>query len=321
MNDKTFYILSIDGGGLRGVFAAHILARMEKEFGLSWKGTFKLFAGTSTGSILAAGLACGLKANELLDFYKNHGHAIFKPRKRAWLDPWKLVTSRYSNDALKRLLEEKLGDVRLGQVTSPLIIPSVDISNGKVHVFKSRYSDAFCRDPEVRVSDAVLASCSAPTFFNPHVVDTYQLADGGLWANNPSLVAAIDANYRRKIPYENIRVLSIGTGLSRQFYPRSHASLFSRVWQAIQGWGLATRWKRGKLVDLILALQSEATHNALCLMLGQNPLEPTSVCRLNFESDTYLPMDSTAKLHDWVASADRCITHHADKVKNFLDLR
>lgn len=320
MNDK-FYILSVDGGGFRGIFAAHILAKMEENFKMQWKGTFNLFAGTSTGSILAAGLACGLRARDLLDFYRDHGHIIFRPRKRALVDPLKLFTSRYSSKSLKTLLEDKLGDTRLGQVTSPLIIPTVDISNGKVHVLKSRYSEAFCRDPEVRVSDAVLSSCSAPTYFNPHIVDAYELVDGGLWANNPSMVAAIDANYRLKIPYENIRVLSIGTGTSRQFYPRSEVKRLARVWRWVQGWGLLTRWQRGKLVDLILGLQSESAHNSLCLMLGQNPMHPTSVFRLNFESDNYLPMDKTSKKDDWTAQADRCFSHNADHLKSFLELK
>ncbi|TWT98224.1 CBASS cGAMP-activated phospholipase [Stieleria varia] len=320
MNDN-FYILSIDGGGYRGIFAAHILAKMEDQFGIQWKGTFKLFAGTSTGSILAAGLACGLRAEALLDFYKDHGNIIFKPRKRALVDPFKLFTSRYSSVELKKLLDEKLGETLLGQVTSPLIIPSVDISNGKVHVLKSRYDQGFCRDPKVRVSDAVLASCSAPTYFDPRIVDSYELVDGGLWANNPSMVAAIDANYRLGIPFENIRVLSIGTGTSRQFYPRSEVPRWTRVWKWLQGWGLMTRWQSGKLVDLILELQSQNAHSSLCLMLGQNPMHATSVLRLNFESDTYLPMDKTSKGDDWIAHADHCFTHHADDIKAFLNLK
>ena len=85
----------------------------------------------------------------------------------------------------------------LGQVKIPLILPAVDIGNGCVHVLKSNYDPTFTRDYKVRVSDAVLASCSAPTYFDPIVIDDkYRLVDGGLWANNPSLVATIDAKYR-----------------------------------------------------------------------------------------------------------------------------
>ncbi|WP_417745608.1 CBASS cGAMP-activated phospholipase [Rosistilla oblonga] len=319
--NRNFYIISIDGGGFRGIFAAHILSKIEQQIGVQWKKTFSLFAGTSTGSILAAGLACGLRAKDLLDFYNDHGHIIFRRRTRSWFDPCKLFSSHYSSKELKKLLDKKLGETRLGQVTTPLIIPSVDILNGKVHVLKSGYSEDFCRDPEVRVSDAVLASCSAPTYFDPHFVDPYELVDGGLWANNPSMVAAIDASYRLKIPYENIRVLSIGTGTSRQFYPRSEGNKLARAWRWMQGWGLMTRWQRGKLVDLILELQSQNAHSSLCLMLGQNPMHATSVLRLNFESDRYLPMDKTSKKDDWIAHADHCFTHHADEIKTFLELR
>lgn len=177
------------------------------------------------------------------------------------------------------------------------------------------------RDPHVRVSDAVLASCSAPTYFDPHIVDEkYQLVDGGLWANNPALVAAIDAKYRLGIPLENIRVLSIGTGKCKVFYERTTTwwkDWFIRSWQ---GWGFATRWQRSKLLELILNLQADNAHNMLCLLLGQNPLSPTSVCRLTFESDCRLPMDATRKLPDWIAKADHCFTHHAPTIAEFLGI-
>ena len=76
-------------------------------------------------------------------------------------------------------------------------------------------------------------------------------------ANNPSLVAIIDANYRLKIPLENIRVLSIGTGKSKAFYPRSEGKFRDYLLRSWQGWGFVTRWQRSKFIDLILNLQSE----------------------------------------------------------------
>lgn len=317
--NRAFYILSIDGGGFRGLFAAHILRRMEEEWDVDWRQQFGMFAGTSTGSIIAAGLASGLSAAELAGFYEEHGQRVFTPRLRSRLDPLKIFTSRYSSRRLRTLLESVLGDRTLGDVPIPLILPSVDIGNGCVHVFKSRYADNFVRDREVRVCDAVLASCSAPTYFDPHVVgDKYQVIDGGVWANNPSLVAVIDAYYRLKIPLENLRVLSIGTGKSRTFYARSTnwlQDLFVRSWQ---GWGFATRWERSKLLDLILNLQSDNAHNMLCLLLRDDPRQPTAVYRLTFESDRRLPMDWTRKRHDWIAKADHAFTHNAQGISAFL---
>ena len=318
---SKFYILSIDGGGFRGLFSACLLKRMEDAWGLDWHERFDMFAGTSTGSILSAGLASGFSANRLTGFYMAHGDSIFGQRLSSRLDFLKIFTSRYSSKTLRTLLEKELGETTLGEIPVPLILPSVDIGNGCVHIFKSKYADGFVRDQGVKVSDAVLASCSAPTYFDPHLVDgTYQLVDGGLWANNPSLVAVIDAHYRLGIPLEDVRVLSIGTGKSKTFYPRK--TTWCRDWliRSWQGWGFATRWQRSKLLDLILDLQADTAHNTLCLLLGESPLQSNSVCRLTFQSDHRLPMDSTRKMDDWIATADRVFTHHAPRIAEFLCL-
>lgn len=316
-----FYILSIDGGGYRGLFSVHILRRMEEEWGINWHENFGMFAGTSTGSIVAAGLASGISAAKLSQFYTTHGKSIFTERWKSRLDFLTILTSRYSNRVLQSLLEEVFESTTLGDVSVPLIIPAVDINNGCVHVFKSKYADGFVRDPGVRLSDAVLASCSAPTYFDPHIVDgKYQLADGGIWANNPSLVAVIDAQYRLKVSLTDIRVLSLGTGKSKAFYPRSEGRLkdwFIRSWQ---GWGFATRWQRNKLIDLILNLQSDTAHNMLCLLFNESPLDSTRVFRMTFESDNCLPMDAVSHGDDWITRADHCFTHNAPRLRQFLNL-
>lgn len=319
---EPFYILSIDGGGFRGLFAAHLLKRMEEEWRLDWRRRFGLMAGTSTGAILAAGLACGKSAAQLANFYTAHAGTIFTRRLGSRFDLLKLFTSRYSSRTLKTLLATTLGDITLGQLQVPLILPSVDIGNGCVHVFKSKYHDSFVRDPHVRVSDAVLASCSAPTYFDPVVVDEkYQLADGGLWANNPSLVATIDAHYRLKVPLEQVRVLSIGTGKSKTFYPRSQSRWKDRLFVSWQGWGILSRWRSSKFVDLIFNLQSDNAHNMLCLLMGDSPLNPRQVLRLTFEAEQPLPLDCVRKRDDWITKADHVFTHNSPRIAAFLSIQ
>lgn len=318
---KPFYILSVDGGGYRGLFSAHILRRMEETWGLNWHDRFGMFAGTSTGSIIAAGLASGISAAVLSEFYVKHGARIFSRRRCSRFDLLKIFTSRYAGKTLHALLVEVFGAKTLGDIQVPLILPAVDIVNGCVHVFKSKYADGFIRDPGVKLADAVLASCSAPTYFDPHLVDgKYQLVDGGLWANNPSLVAAIDAQYRLKVPLEDVRVLSIGTGKSKAFYPRSEGWWKDRFIRSWQGWGFATRWQCSKLLDLILNLQSDTAHNMLCLLFGESPLDPKRVLRLTFESEGCLPMDAVCHGDDWIARADHCFTHHSARLRQFLTL-
>ena len=317
--NTPFYILSIDGGGHRGIFAAHILKRMEEEWQIDWQRQFGMLAGTSTGAILAAGLACHISATHLNEFYETHGSDIFTARRRSYPDPFKLFTSRYSSPKLKKLLEKEFGETLLGEIKIPLILPAVDIGNGCVHVLKSRYDPRFTRDYRVPVSDAVLASCAAPTYFDPVVIDDkYRLIDGGLWANSPSLVAAVDATYRLDVPLKDIRVLSIGTGKSKVYYPRSEGKFTDYLLRSWQGWGFVTRWQRSKFIDLILNLQSENAHNTLCLLFGESPINPKRVLRLNFESDRPLPLDSVRKQSDWISEADRIFSHQSTKIAEFL---
>ena len=319
---EPFRILSIDGGGLRGIFAAHLLKRMEEEWPIDWPNVFGLMAGTSTGAILAAGLACGKPAARFTEFYASHGRAVFTPRAMAHFDPLRLLSSRYKTGTLRKLIESQFGNIRLGEIPVPLIIPAVDIVNGCVHVFKSKYHDGFVRDPNLLLSDAILASCSAPTYFDPPVVaGKYHLTDGGLWANNPALVAAIDAHYRLGVRLEDLRILSIGTGKSEAFYPRSAGRWKDRLIRSWQGWGLLTRWKGSHLLDLVFNLQSETAHNSLCLLLNESPLEPEQVLRITFESDRPLPMDSTTKINDWIAKSDLKFTHYAPQIARLLSIK
>ena len=319
MSDK-FYILSIDGGGFRGAYSAYLLKRMEEEWGIDWRAQFNLFAGTSTGAIIAAGLAHGRSAGSLYDLYAEHGQAIFEKGWFAKFDRLgltSLLKSRYKNEKLKTCLRDIFGDTRLKDISVPLIIPSVDIGDGRVHVFKSVYDPEFHRDPKVPVIDALMSSCSAPTYFDPYVVGPYQLTDGGLWANNPAFVATIDAKRRLGIDLCDLRILSIGTGKSKTCYESATGWFYRKF----LGWGFATRWGRQKFIDLILNLQAESSHNMLNLLLQtKDKREPDQLLRINFTSNKPLLLDDPSKLRDWTRQADQDFTHEGHKIKDFLAL-
>lgn len=209
MSAQTFKILSIDGGGMRGVFPAHILCCMTQRLGINVGEQFNMIAGTSTGAIVAAAIACKIDPAVVVSLYREYGPYIFS-RKKSLL-PAKYqpaFQSLYNNDQLKTILENIFKEIKLGEITIPLLLPATDIGNGGVHVFKSGYSKDFTRDKEVLLRDAILASCSAPTYFNPMKFKEYLLADGGLWANNPALAAVIDAQHRLNINLSDIRILS-----------------------------------------------------------------------------------------------------------------
>ncbi len=306
---KPFKILSIDGGGFRGVYSAHLLNSIESKLSINLLETFDLIAGTSTGSIIAAGIACGIPASSILQLYKDHGPRIFCKRVHARLPIISgLFASKYRNKALKKVLKKTFGDRKLGDINKPLIIPSTDIGNGCVHVFKSKYDPGYVRDPDVLVSDAVLASCSAPTFFNPYKLNEYLLVDGGLWANNPSLVAVVDARKRLKIDLDKIKILSIGTGTVKQYYPQQGGPI-----KRLCGWGFMTRWGRDKLINTLLYLQASAASNMVGLLLNAD-----QILSLNFETDTAMEMDDPGLLDDLVSKADKEFTYKSDKIKAFL---
>ena len=112
------------------------------------------------------------------------------------------------------------------------------------------------RDGKVSLKDAILASCAAPIYFDPKAVGPYLLADGGLWANNPSIIATTEAVAKFKQEVSNIRILSLGTGHTPRMYSR-------REW-----WGFLTGWGGLKLVAYTTGLQSQASTNMARLFLG-----------------------------------------------------
>lgn len=305
MNDKIFKILSIDGGGIRGVYAAHILSCMSERFGkINIGDYFDMIAGTSTGSIIAAAVACNKDPALILSLYCKRGPKIF--RKRRSCIPIRLqpaIHSLYSNKDLKQILENIFKDIKLGDIKKPLLLPATDVGNGGVHVFKSGYSKEFTRDKDVLLRDAIMASCSAPTYFNPTKLKEYLLADGGLWANNPSLAAVIDAQRRLNINLANIRVLSIGTGLAKTCYGV----------ETDKKWGLINGWKGKEFISFMMSLQAQSTHNYLQLMLQENQL-----LRLNFETDLPLPLDDCSIIKGLISRADKEFTYKSSEIKKFI---
>lgn len=305
---KPFRILSIDGGGIRGIYPAHVLRCIEERLQIDLFDTFDMIAGTSTGSIIAAGVATGVPAADIVAMYKEHGAGIFRKKRFFW--PGKklknvqpMFDSVYDAQYLENVLTEVFQDKRLGDIKKPLLLPSTDIGNGCVHVLKSGYSKDFTRDNNVLVKDAVLASCSAPTYFDPHKLDHYLLADGGLWANNPALAAMIDAQKRLGIDQDDIQILSIGTGHSKTMYGTN----------ASRKWGLINGWKHKEFISFILSLQSQSAMNYLNLML-----RPEQIKRIDFDSDLPLPLDDVSIVDDLISKADHKFTHESEAIRQFI---
>lgn len=210
MEDKQYKILAIDGGGIKGVFPASFLTSIEESIGGKICEHFDLIVGTSTGGIIALALGAGMSAKEILEFYEEDGPNIFKGTKLLRFIRH-LGISKYDNTALKKALESKFGDKKLGDSCCRLVIPSLNLENGEVYVYKTAHNPRFERDYKVRMVDVALATSAAPTYFPTHrSAAGLPLIDGGVWANNPMGVAVIEALGPLGWQKGEFKILSVG---------------------------------------------------------------------------------------------------------------
>ncbi len=216
-----FQILSLDGGGIRGVFTAAVLAAIEDDLKTDVTKHFDLIAGTSTGGIVALALGLGIRPREILEFYLQHGPMIFKKRAGlAAVQHW--VRRKYSRAPLEKAVRLIFGDRTFGESRVRLIIPSFNLDEDEVYNFRTPHHERLRRDYRVPAWKVALATSAAPTYFSPfRGVDSLRLADGGLWANNPALVALIEAHKTLEVPLDRIAMLSIGTMAPVVRRPRS----------------------------------------------------------------------------------------------------
>lgn len=303
---RNFRILALDGGGLRGTFTAAVLAKWDDMLsaggGNNLISHFDLVAGTSTGAILAIGLAMGLKPLEILDFYKKKGPQIFpKDRKlRHWLK------SKHDSATLRGLLTEVYGNKTLAADSRcRLVIPTVRAKQGQAEAIVTPHSPERTAYRDISAVDAALASSAAPTYFDevtfdgPIALETF--LDGGVWANNPILPALAEAVRYLKIPLDRIDVLSIGT-LS------SESDFTEQLGKGKAGWAPHS-------VDLFFAAQE---HGAL--VLAEGFLGPTRHVRVNQQTPDEIKMDDAEAIQEMVRRGNEAGKDHFAEVRSrFFD--
>lgn len=214
--NKPFKILSLTGGGYRGLYTATVLEDIESHLKKKNEDDcianyFDLITGTSIGGIIALALAYEIPANEIAKIFDENGKKIFK--KQALFGFFK---AKYNSDTLKKILTEWFGDAKLGDLKHPVVIPSVDYTVGKPVTFKTAHNCNFIRDWELRIVDVALATSAAPTFFKRHTINKSEYVDGGLFANSPSLIGLHEAENYFEQNTENVKILSIGTMSSKK---------------------------------------------------------------------------------------------------------
>ncbi len=203
--------IAIDGGGIRGVIVTQALAELETELGQPISELARLTAGTSTGAIIASGLAAGISAKDLTSLYATLGPKVFPVTLRKLLFP--LTRYRYSSRPLETFLhasfgERKMGDFWLGAQRTDIVITAYDLLEDRnlfIKPWKEKYADW-------PVAKAVQASCTVPTYFP--VVDGRYI-DGGVGAYaNPCYLAAYEASQILAWDPAETTLLSFGTGRS-----------------------------------------------------------------------------------------------------------
>lgn len=217
---RPFRILSIDGGGIRGILPAAILAELEDRYlgGHSVGDYFDLIAGTSTGGIIALGLSIGRSAKSILKLYLDHGEEIFPPLqwdlfkiRRRWRYIQAIQQHRYEPKILEKLLKDVFQGQTLGETQRRLCIPSFD-GFTEVNVFKTPHHFDYRMDWKERLLTVAMATAAAPAYFPVYKSGARFFADGGVWANNPVMIGLVDALTCYKLERRQVHILSLGTG-------------------------------------------------------------------------------------------------------------
>lgn len=227
LRNTSCNILSIDGGGVRGIVPLTVLKRLENEVG-PLTDIFQYAAGTSTGSIIATGLTCPaadrrpkFTAVQMFDNFKDSVGSVFQRTYfQAFSSAFGLRTALYQPTGLEKVLQDTLGDALLREALVPLVIPSTLLKRESSYLFTS-YNPS---NRDLMMRQAVRASAAAPTYFPSYTIKLggvdYDFADGGIWANNPSLCAYFEA--KKQIPStQPIFVVLLGTGAPQNSIPES----------------------------------------------------------------------------------------------------
>ncbi len=255
---STFRILSIDGGGIRGLIPALVLAEFEQRTGRRICELFDLIAGTSTGGILALGLVKPNKARraqytakQLVQLYETEGHRIFsRSVLHQILSVGNLFDKKYQTGPIETVLEEYFGDIRLSEALTNILLTSYEIQLRQAFFFRSNRAQEY-GDFDFLMRDVARATSAAPTYFEPELIEeentSYALIDGGIYANNPSMCALVDAVREFNRGLDQIMMVSLGTG--EQTHPLNY--------QTVKNWGVVN-WAQAVLSVVFHGVSSTA---------------------------------------------------------------
>jgi predicted acylesterase/phospholipase RssA len=216
--------VAIDGGGIKGVIVCRALAMLEKELGKSVKDIFRLAVGTSTGSIISAGIGAGITASEMYNLYVEMGAKVFPRSWRTFF--WPLSRYKYPKEPIEALLLEyfggrKMSDYWTDDPPTDIVITTFDLVENRTRFIKP-WKEAY---GEMPVTLAIRASCTVPTFFP---IPEGRYLDGGVGSYaNPCYLAAYEARFCLDWDPAETTLISFGTGRDPHSFDTSHTP---RMW-------------------------------------------------------------------------------------------
>ncbi len=299
-------VLSIDGGGIRGLIPALVLAEIEDRTNRRVCELFDLIAGTSTGGILACALTRPsddgtpmYTARELTELYVTEGPRIFDRSLLRTLETAAgIFDERYESTGLVRALDRYLGDAQLSETLIDVFVTAYDIERRRAFFFRTG------SEWDYRLADVALATSAAPTYFEPALVsdvgdaEAFALVDGGVYASNPSLCAYVDLIRAGTAPELTV-LCSLGTG--EQIHPFEY--------EKARGWGLL-EWAH-PVIDVMLSSQAETVGFGMERLLGERYVRLTR--KLTIARDA---MDdaSPSNLANLSEEATRLIADESDRI-------
>ena len=263
---KRFQILSLSGGGYRGLYTASVLSHLEETIGDPIAKRFDLLAGTSIGGIIVLALALEVPAKEILSAFESQGASIFpitkptKSRIKKCLTYWNLAkAAKYRSEELKKTIISIVGESTImGDLLHPTIVPAVNVTKGSPQFFKTPHHKNFRMDWQIPVWKVAMATSAAPTIFPLAEINNSLYADGGLYANSPEMVGLHEAQHFMNAPKDSIHLLSVGTTETSVALPIS-----AGVDLGWLGWGTDLR-----LLNIIAASQEQCSTYMLGHTLG-----------------------------------------------------
>ena len=292
-----FRVLALDGGGIKGVFTAALLAEVERMTEKRAAEYFDLITGTSTGGIIAIALSLGIPAQDILRFYVERGPAIFPSvglyvRLRHQIR-W-LLFGKHDPILLRQALVSVFGERRIGEAQTRLVVPAFNIIDGSITLFKTAHCQRFKQDYLRSCVDVALATSAAPSFLPAHDIgDGRVYLDGGVWANNPILVGVLEAIVNCAQHRSSIDVLNIGTTEEAFHVP-----------EELRRRGGALKWL-SRLTPLFMQAQSDAVLKQATILLERKPYRISPSVRTSRFS-----LDNARRISDLRALGIDCARHH-----------